>query len=398
MTISPDGKNAYAASLIRSTMTVFDRNTVTGELTQKPGTAGCISEDGTGGLCQDGTALNGVGVMTVSPDGRNVYAAAAGSGAVAVFDRNTVTGELTQKAGTAGCISEDGTGGSCQDGTALTGANSVTVSPDGRNVYATGILSDAVVIFDRNPTTGDLAQKAGTAGCISEDGTGGLCQDGTALVQPNLVNVSSDGRNVYATGRASDAVVVFDRNPTTGDLAQKAGTAGCISEDGSGGLCQDGTALDGANIVTVSPDGRNVYATAQNSDSVVVFDRNPTTGGLIQKTGTAGCISEDGTGGLCQDGIALDVPDKPSVSTDGLSLYVAANGSSAVAAFDRDPTTGALTQKSGTAGCVSATGMGGSCQVGVALTGPNWVAISPDDQNIYVASSGSSAVTAFNRR
>jgi hypothetical protein len=30
-----------------------------GELEQKPGTAGCVSETGTGGACQDGTALDG---------------------------------------------------------------------------------------------------------------------------------------------------------------------------------------------------------------------------------------------------------------------------------------------------------------------------------------------------
>jgi hypothetical protein len=41
------------------------------------------------------------------------------------------TGALTQKAGTAGCISETGTGGECADGTALVGAFSVTVAPFG---------------------------------------------------------------------------------------------------------------------------------------------------------------------------------------------------------------------------------------------------------------------------
>ncbi|MEZ5098901.1 MAG: hypothetical protein R3C15_03675 [Thermoleophilia bacterium] len=35
------------------------------------------------------------------PDGKNVYAAAAGSNAVAVFSRNATTGELMQLAGTA---------------------------------------------------------------------------------------------------------------------------------------------------------------------------------------------------------------------------------------------------------------------------------------------------------
>ena len=37
---------------------------------------------------------------------------------------------------------------------ALDGVNSVAVSPDGRNVYAASLVSGAVVIFDRDPSTG----------------------------------------------------------------------------------------------------------------------------------------------------------------------------------------------------------------------------------------------------
>ncbi|MGB2852733.1 MAG: hypothetical protein WBC01_13830, partial [Solirubrobacterales bacterium] len=63
-------------------------------------------------------------------------------------------GALTQKAGTAGCISETGTAGACADGVALIGANSVTVSPDGTSAYAASRFSGAVAVFDRNTTTG----------------------------------------------------------------------------------------------------------------------------------------------------------------------------------------------------------------------------------------------------
>src|SRR6266511_4998235 len=121
----------------------------TSDLTQKPSPAGCISEDGTGGVfgapgaCQDGTALVYPTGVAVSPDGVSAYVASGGSGAVAIFDRNPTSGALTQKAGTAGCISDDGTGGSCQDGVALTGAADVTVSPDGTSVYVASADSSA---------------------------------------------------------------------------------------------------------------------------------------------------------------------------------------------------------------------------------------------------------------
>jgi DNA-binding beta-propeller fold protein YncE len=90
-------------------------------------------------------------------------------------------GELEQKQGTAGCVSETGTSGTCQDGTALDGADGVAVSPDDRNAYVASIESGAVVVFDRDPKTGALTQKPGTSGCISDDGSGGACHDGTAL-------------------------------------------------------------------------------------------------------------------------------------------------------------------------------------------------------------------------
>ena len=66
-----------------------------------------------------GWVLDGPERIAVSADGRNVYVASNLSGAVAVFDRDTATGALTQKAGLAACISEMGSGGDCVDGFSL---------------------------------------------------------------------------------------------------------------------------------------------------------------------------------------------------------------------------------------------------------------------------------------
>ncbi len=384
VTVSPDGRSAYVAS-VSGTVAVFDRAS-DGTLTQKPGTAGCISETGAA-PCTDGKALDNAISVTVSPDGKSAYIASYVSDAVAVFDRGA-DGALTQKPGTAGCISETGAG-PCADGTALDDTISVTVTPDGKSAYIASQGSDAVAVFDR-AADGALTQKPGTAGCISDTGAG-PCADGTALDRASSVTVSPDGRSAYVASQQSDAVAVFDR-AADGALTQKPGTAGCISETGAG-PCIDGTALNNATSVTVTPDGKGAYIASFISDAVAIFDR-AADGALTQKPGTAGCISDTGAG-PCADGTALDRASSVTVSPDGKSAYIASQGSDAVAVFDRAPD-GTLTQKPGTAGCISDTGAG-PCADGAALVGARSVTVSPDGRSTYVASRGSDAVAVFDR-
>ena len=188
-------------------MAAFDR-AADGTLTQKPSTAGCISETGTGGACADGRALVEARSVALSRDGANAYVATGG--AVAMLDR-TADGTLTQKPGTAGCISETGTGGACADGRGLDNTRSVTISPDGRSGYVASDVSDALAVFDR-AADGTLTQKPGVAGCISDTG-GGPCVDGKALDFALSVAVSADDASVYVASQAMGEVAVFDRAP-----------------------------------------------------------------------------------------------------------------------------------------------------------------------------------------
>jgi 6-phosphogluconolactonase (cycloisomerase 2 family) len=395
--ISKDGKNAYVPAANSNAVAVLARDKTTGTLSQLAGTAGCISEDGTGGDCADGKAIDTPVAVAVSRDGKNVYAVSANSSAVAVFARDPATGALTQLAGTAGCISETGSGGNCVDGKALVAANDVAVSPDGKHVYVASLSSDAIAVFSRDKNTGALTQLAGTAGCISEDGSGGDCADGKALDGPYGVTVSGDGKHVYVASSDSDAVAVFSRDKNTGALAQLAGTGGCISETGQGGDCADGKALDGPTAVTVTTDGKQVYVSSLNSDAVAVLSRTKKTGALTQLAGTAGCISETGTGGDCTDGKALDAAYDVVVPTDGKNVYVVATTGDAIAAFARNKSSGALTQLAGTAGCISEDGSGGDCVDATALDGASGLAGSADGKHLYVASAVSDAVVALTR-
>jgi DNA-binding beta-propeller fold protein YncE len=397
---SPRGDNLYTASGPLDgggAVAAFRRSSTNGALTQLSGKAACISETGNGRQCRDGVGLAGVVSVAVSPDGKNVYAATVESQGVAALARKTTNGVLTQLAGRAGCTTETGTGGACADGKALARPTWVTVSPDGKSVYVTSSRSNAVAVFARDATTGALAQLPGKAGCVSEDGTGGACAVGKAIGAPTAVAVSPDSSHVYVTSHARGAVAVFKRDSTTGVLTQLAGTAGCVSETGSGGTCADGKALSGAHGLTVSPGGRSVYVASELSNAVAVFLRNATTGALTQLGGTAGCVSDNGTNGACADGRALVAPQEVAVSPDRASVYVASVQSHALDVFARASTNGALTQLAGKAGCVSENGTNGACTDGKALGLPDGVTVSPDGKSVYAASFLSNAVAVFAR-
>jgi DNA-binding beta-propeller fold protein YncE len=355
---------------------------VTGDLTQPAGTAGCVSENGTG-PCAYGHALSDAFGVAVSPDGKSVYVASANSDAVVRLNRNTTTGAITQPAGAAGCVSNDGTG-PCATG--FVGSPfGVAVSPDGKSVYLAS-YPWYVVRFNRNTTTGALTQPAGPAACVSVSAADG-CTLGYGLEGAFDVKVSPDGKSVYVAAVSSDRVVRFNRNTTTGAITQPTGGAGAIS----------GNALDAPIGVAVSPDGKSVYVASFLSDAVARFNRNTTNGALTQAPGTAGCVAEDPsfTPG-CGDGHGLDGPHGVAVSADNKSVYAASFDGDALVRFNRNTTNGAITQPAGTAGCVSETGSG-PCANGRALDSPSGVTMSPGGKSVYVSSFDSLAVARFNR-
>ena len=388
--VSSDGKSVYVTGQSNSPVARLNRNTTTGAITQPAGIPGCVSENGSGGTCADGHGLSSPTSVAVSPDGKSVYVTTAFG--LARLNRNTTTGAISQPADTTGCINETGTGG-CADGHQVQSARDVAVSPDGKSVYVAA--SDGVGRLVRNTTTGAISQPAGIPGCVSEDGTFGTCADGHGLVGASGVAVSADGKSVYVVAEASDAVVRLTRNTTNGAISQPAGIPGCVSETGAG-PCANGHALDTPESVAVSADGKSVYVASSNSSAVARLNRNTTTGAIAQPAGIPGCVSEDGTGGTCANGHALIFVRDLAVSGDGKNVYVASGISDAVARLTRNTTSGAISQPAGIPGCVSETGVG-PCANGHALVTPASVAVSANGRSVYVASTNSDAVARFNR-
>ena len=104
--MSPDGKHVYVASEGSDAVAAFARNKMTGSLTQLPDLAACVNDTGSSGTCTPGVGLAGALAVSVSPDGKHVYVASLDSDAVAAFARNNTTGALTQLLDQDGCVSE----------------------------------------------------------------------------------------------------------------------------------------------------------------------------------------------------------------------------------------------------------------------------------------------------
>jgi len=310
--MSPDGKNLYVVSRYGNTLVGFARNPTTGALTQLPQPGGCFTKHGSDG-CQVGRALWEPVDVVVSPDGLNVYVASWRSGGVAVFLRDKVSGTLTQPDRTKGCITATGSGGGCAKGRALAGARALAVAglPGLKSyVFVASETANGVAALTRNLYAGgggdgSLSQASGKYGCIEHRGNEG-CADGRALMGPNAI--TADQSNVYMASGGTGGIAVFKISGDSG-LQQLAGTAGCVTADGSGGACAKGRAVEAPDAIAESPDHHTVYvsrgrpsASPPPDGGLAVFTR-AADGSLRQAPGADGCLTPDGKEGC----------EKPSV-------------------------------------------------------------------------------------
>ena len=108
--------------------------------------------------CASVAGLENVSAVAVSGDGSAVYA--IGSGSAVVFSRERSTGKLTE----VSCASDEDK--RCTSFPSLEGVQGAAVSPDGREVYVAAAGSDAVTVFGVGATVASghtSATRAGTA-------------------------------------------------------------------------------------------------------------------------------------------------------------------------------------------------------------------------------------------
>ncbi|HEX5911263.1 MAG TPA: hypothetical protein VFY44_12285, partial [Thermoleophilaceae bacterium] len=282
-------------------------------------------------------ALRGVRWLALSPDGRNLYASSPANDAIAAFARNPRTGGLTQLPGGDACIEDRlaRRGSGCPTGVGLNYPRTIAISPDGLNAYVASDTADSVIpgdpadgdavsAFARDPRTGALRQLPGKAACIKDTIARSVtaCETiGRGLLDAFNVSVSPDGKHVYVASDASrlGAIAIF-RREATGELTQLPGTSGCL---GNGRGCGRAEGIAGTDSVTLSPNGRRLYATGFFGWSLGVFSRDPATGAIRQLRGAKACVRDVNSKARCGQTIkGLQGPRDVVLSPDGHTAYV----------------------------------------------------------------------------
>ncbi len=189
--LSPDGLTMYAVTDTRDELVVFTREPET--LSFAP-----IQEQ-TNQTCGV-EALLDVRDLLVSPDGRHVYAAAAGTDSIAIFDRDDSHGELRFS---------DVVSGRIDPMMVHRAPVSLTASPDGEQVYAAFRDSSSILVFDRNPVSGAL-----TLAQTLVDGVDGA----RGLRTVAAVEMRPDGRALYVASPSDNSLAVYLRDGATGHL------------------------------------------------------------------------------------------------------------------------------------------------------------------------------------
>jgi 6-phosphogluconolactonase (cycloisomerase 2 family) len=285
--VSPDGAFVYVAGGSEPSLTVFDRDQITGRLSVRD-----VRRDGEGA---DGLARHQS--VAVSPDARHVYVASLLDEAVSAFARNedgTLAFVDIQRQGVDGID-------------VLSGLSQVTVSPDGQHVYAAaGSNNSALAVFARDAVSGTLSFVAGL-----RDGVDGV--DG--LLSPQAIAISPDGRHGYVAAFAAASVLEFARDADTGRL-----TFLGRQRDGIDGVA----GLGDPAALALSPDGTLVYVASAQDNAVAVLGRDAVGGRLhfieVQREGQAGVSGLDG-------------PLAITASADGRHVYVSSAGGRALTLF-----------------------------------------------------------------
>ena len=331
------------------------------------GAPGCVDTEGSF-RCAAAPSLAGLSPdqMVVSPNGRFVYgwqgellfSPGAPHARLLVFARNLRSGALHPLRGRRGCI-ENAPGpvarqrGPCERVGGLEQPVSLVISPDGLRLYASGRGGHEgggsyLVTFAVDPRKGTLRRLQ----CLT-DLEHSRCAFAPIPSEGRLL-VASDSRSVYVGDAFRPAIDVYQAN-TRGLVLKQC----LVASPGPGCAVAPLLPVGGVHGLAESPDGSELYAAGsvgEGAERIVGLGRGVADGLLTPPSGPGDCVSDEphppaGCSGVTLTGSVL------SLNASGDTLYAASvegfGGSNlTVAALTRDPTSGALSELPGAAGCV----------------------------------------------
>ncbi len=201
------------------------------------------------------------------------------------------------------------------------------------------------------------------------------------------VAIAPDGTSVYLSGQDSDAIVEYSRDGTTGLLT----LLGCIEDTGAGGGCATSTdGLASPRYMALSDAGDLLYVGAGNDDAVVVLSRNTGTGVLTPSS----CVTAPAAG-TCTTPAGLptgSLDDAEGIFVREDNLYVTGQTAGTVLVFS-GANSGTLVFQQ----CLSNASLGGCTTVAGALDHPRELTVNDAGDSLYVASASSNGVAQFSR-
>lgn len=305
ITISDDDAHVYVAAKAADAIIAFTRNETDGSLSFQ------------GNYVDDSNGIAGIQEVTrlaLSPDGRHLYA--SGLDSVAVFERDTSTGELTFLEAEINNVEDSNDSGSTVK--ALDRPAGLTVSPTGDQLLVTSRLGDALLVFDRDkddqsPDFGQLSFNK-----VFQDNIDGI----EGLRGATDVAISASGRQVYVSAEAANTLVRFNRD-TNGNLTQhRIWTSGEEHLPG----------MQGAQHLALAPDNVELFVTGFADSSFTVFRRTSSD----EDAANAGDLVVSQT--LFDDQGRTEYLAGPTdivVSHDDRHVYVVANEDNAIVVFTR---------------------------------------------------------------